>query len=223
MTTISKAPYFDTWPKIESAIKSNPAIEQEVARIVSLMTLEEKIGQMIQPEIRDITAQEIIQYKIGTVLNGGGSWPNNNKHAPASEWVAKADEYWFAAQKAFAGRPFNIPFMWGTDAVHGHNNVYGATVFPHNIGLGCARDTALIRKIGRITAIEIAATGIDWTFAPTVATPRDLRWGRVYEGYSEDPEVTYAYASEMVVGLQGDAVDLQGEHHVILECETLGW
>ncbi|MDE1241272.1 glycoside hydrolase family 3 protein [Vibrio aestuarianus] len=215
MTTINKAPYFDTWPKIESAIKSDPAIEQEVAKIVSLMTLEEKIGQMIQPEIRDITAQEIIQYKIGTVLNGGGSWPNNNKHAPASEWVAKADEYWFAAQKAFAGRPFNIPFMWGTDAVHGHNNVYGATVFPHNIGLGCARDTALIRKIGRITAIEIAATGIDWTFAPTVATPRDLRWGRVYEGYSEDPEVTYAYASEMVVGLQGDAVDLQGEHHVI--------
>lgn len=215
MTIIKQAPYFDVWPKIESAIKADPEIEQQVARIIGLMTLEEKIGQIIQPEIRDITPQEIIDYKIGTVLNGGGSWPNSNKHAPASEWVAKADEYWFAAEKAYEGRPFHIPFMWGTDAVHGHNNVFGATVFPHNIGLGCARNPALIRKIGRITALEIAATGIDWTFAPTVATPRDLRWGRCYEGYSEDPEVTYVYASEMVAGLQGDAIDLQGEHHVI--------
>ncbi|MBT2979642.1 glycoside hydrolase family 3 N-terminal domain-containing protein, partial [Vibrio anguillarum] len=127
MTIIKQAPYFDVWPKIESAIKADPEIEQQVARIIGLMTLEEKIGQIIQPEIRDITPQEIIDYKIGTVLNGGGSWPNSNKHAPASEWVAKADEYWFAAEKAYEGRPFHIPFMWGTDAVHGHNNVFGAT------------------------------------------------------------------------------------------------
>ncbi|WP_428775826.1 glycoside hydrolase family 3 N-terminal domain-containing protein [Vibrio sp.] len=215
MKTEFNTPYFAKWPKIESAIAVDPDIEQRVAAIVAQMTLEEKVGQMIQPEIRDVTPQDIIEFKIGSVLNGGGSWPNNNKRAPASEWVLKADQYWLATEQMFAGRPFRIPFMWATDAVHGHNNVYGATVFPHNIGLGCAREPELIRRIGRVTALEIAATGLDWTFAPTVATPRDLRWGRTYEGYSEDPELVYAYASEMVHGLQGDAEQLQGEFHVI--------
>ena len=208
-------PYFSDWPRIDSAIAKDASIEQQVAKIVSQMTIEEKVGQMIQPELRGVTAQEIIDYKIGSILNGGGAWPNENKHATARDWVEKADEFWLATEEAFQDRPFRIPFMWATDAVHGHNNVFGATVFPHNIGLGCARDPELIGSIGRITAIEIAATGLDWTFAPTVATPRDLRWGRVYEGYSEDPEIVYAYASEMVKGLQGDAEELKGEHHVI--------
>ncbi len=128
---------------------------------------------------------------------------------------SKADEFWHAIEEAYADRPFRIPFMWATDAVHGHNNVFSATVFPHNIGLGAARDPELIQRIGKITAVEVAATGLDWTFAPTVATPRDLRWGRVYEGYSEDPEITFAYAAKMVMGLQGTADDLKGEHHVI--------
>ncbi|MCK6263393.1 exo 1,3/1,4-beta-D-glucan glucohydrolase [Vibrio sp. ZSDE26] len=215
MTTSFETPYFSTWPKIESQIAADPLIEATIASIVKQMTLEEKVGQMIQPELREITPQEMSEYKIGSILNGGGSWPDSKKHASAKMWAQKADEYWLATEQAFKNRPFRIPFVWATDAVHGHNNVYSSTVFPHNIGLGCARDPELIRKIGRITALEIAATGLDWTFAPTVATPRDLRWGRVYEGYSEDPEITYAYAGEMVTGLQGNAEELKDEYHVI--------
>ncbi|MGF1777791.1 glycoside hydrolase family 3 N-terminal domain-containing protein [Vibrio nomapromontoriensis] len=213
MTTIT--PYFPEWPRINSSIKKDPAVEQEVARIVALMTVEEKLGQMIQPDLRGVTPEEAKQYKLGSILNGGGAWPNENKRSLAQHWADKADEFWHATEEAFADRPFRIPFMWATDAVHGHNNVYSATVFPHNIGLGAARDPELIRRIGKITALEVAATGLDWTFAPTVATPRDLRWGRVYEGYSEDPEITYAYASQMVIGLQGDQNELKSEYKVI--------
>lgn len=215
MTTTFCTPYYAQWPKIQSAIKVDNTIEQAVRHIVEQMTLEEKIGQMIQPELRDITPQEVELYKIGSILNGGGAWPNGNKRAMAKEWISSADGYWHAAETAFENRPFRIPFMWATDAVHGHNNAFCSTVFPHNIGLGCARDTELIYRIGRVTALEIAATGLDWTFAPTVATPRDLRWGRVYEGYSEDPEVVFAYAGEMVKGLQGNADELKDEYHVI--------
>ncbi|WP_372061118.1 glycoside hydrolase family 3 N-terminal domain-containing protein [Vibrio sp. 10N.261.51.F12] len=208
-------PYFSDWPRIDSAIKVDPAIEKEVARIVALMTVEEKLGQMIQPDLRGVTPEEAKRYKLGSILNGGGAWPNENKRSLAQDWADKADEFWHATEEAYAERPFRIPFMWATDAVHGHNNVYSATVFPHNIGLGAARDPELIRRIGKITALEVAATGLDWTFAPTVATPRDLRWGRVYEGYSEDPEITYAYASQMVIGLQGDQHELKSEYKVI--------
>ncbi|WED23890.1 exo 1,3/1,4-beta-D-glucan glucohydrolase [Vibrio sp. JC009] len=215
MTTNFNTPYFADWPQIDSAIKKDPVIEKKVAGIVSMMTVEEKVGQMIQPDLRGISVQEMMDCKVGSILNGGGAWPNENKRAGAKDWVEKADEFWLATEEMFKDRPFRIPFMWATDAVHGHNNVFSATVFPHNIGLGCARDPELIRNIGRITAIEIAATGLDWTFAPTVATPRDLRWGRVYEGYSEDPEIVYTYAREMVKGLQGTQEELKGEHHVI--------
>ncbi|SEG54417.1 glycoside hydrolase family 3 protein [Vibrio hangzhouensis] len=208
-------PYFKDWPRIQSAIAKDDVIEQEVARILALMTIEEKLGQMIQPDLRGVTPEEAKQYKLGSILNGGGAWPNENKHSTAQDWADKADEFWHAIEEAYADRPFRVPFMWATDAVHGHNNAFSATVFPHNIGLGAARDPELIEKIGKITAVEVAATGLDWTFAPTVATPRDLRWGRVYEGYSEDPEITYGYASRMVKGLQGSAADLKGEHHVI--------
>ncbi len=215
MSNVFDVPYFSDWPQIQSLISKDPALESRVAEIVGQMTLEEKVGQMIQPELRSLTPQEVIDYKIGSILNGGGSWPDENKLASSSAWVEKADAFWLAAEEAFVDRPFRIPFIWATDAVHGHNNAYHATVFPHNIGLGCARDPELIHRIGRITAKEIAVTGLDWTFAPTVATPRDLRWGRVYEGYAEDPEVTYVYAAEMVKGLQGDQKELQDDHHVI--------
>lgn len=215
MTKKFTTPYFSDWPKITSSIGRDEVIEKEISRIVNLMTVEEKLGQMIQPDLRGVTLAEAKQYKLGSILNGGGAWPNENKHASAQDWANKADEYWFAIEESFEDRPFRIPFMWATDAVHGHNNVFSATVFPHNIGLGCARDPELIRKIGEVTALEVASTGLDWTFAPTVATPRDLRWGRVYEGYSEDPEITYAYASEMVTGLQGSAEQLKSDVKVI--------
>lgn len=212
---VAVAPYFSDWPAIHSVIAKDETIENRIKEILAKMTLDEKIGQMLQPDFREITPEEVAQYKIGSVLNGGGGWPDNNKHSPARSWVSEADKYWIATDKAFAGRGFRIPFMWATDAVHGHNNVFQATLFPHNIGLGAAHDPDLIYRIGQATALEVAATGLDWTFAPTVAVPRDDRWGRTYEGYSEDPSIVYAYAKEMVRGLQGSASDLKGQHHVI--------
>ncbi len=215
MTDHSTLPFFSDWPKIDSDIPTDPKIEKKIARIVALMTVKEKVGQMIQPNLRDVTPQQLKKYKLGSILNGGGTWPNENKYACAKEWAEKADEFWHATEEAFEHRPFRIPFIWATDAVHGHNNVFGATLFPHNIGLGAARDPELIQRIGEVTAREICATGLDWTFAPTVATPRDLRWGRTYEGYSEDPEITYQYAAAMVKGLQGNAITLKTDQKVI--------
>lgn len=213
--TDSKVPYFQDWPKINSVIPVDQSIETEVANILAQMTLEEKVGQMIQPDLREVTVAEAKQYKLGSLLNGGGSWPNDNKYATAADWAAKADEFYDALEEAYADRPFKIPFMWATDAVHGHNNVFRATVFPHNIGLGAANNPDLIYKIGVATAQEIVATGLDWTFAPTVAAPRDYRWGRVYEGYSEDPEIIYQFAGQMVEGLQGGTEGLKGQTNVI--------
>ncbi|MFT4836164.1 MAG: beta-glucosidase [Psychromonas sp.] len=178
------------------------------------MTLAEKVGQMIQPDLREVTRQEAKNYKLSSLLNGGG-WPDSNKYSTAKDWAKESDKYWLALQEAYQGRGFKIPFMWATDAVHGHNNVFKATVFPHNIGLGAANNPDLIYEIGKATALETAATGLDWTFAPTVAAPRDYRWGRVYEGYSEDPEIIYQYAGRMVAGIQGGAASLAGDRNVI--------
>jgi len=210
---MDNCPYFASWPQI--ADRKDPNIERFISSLLDQMTLDEKIGQMIQPNLRDVTPEEARDYKLGSILNGGGAWPNENKRASAKEWAQKADEFWLAVEQAYEKRPFRIPFMWATDAVHGHNNAFGATVFPHNIGLGAAKDPELIRRIGEITAREIAATGLDWTFAPTVATPRNLRWGRVYEGYSEDPTITYHYAKQMVMGLQGSESELKSDVKVI--------
>lgn len=201
--------YQADWPTIQSSMSTDDnatraaSIESRVAEILAQMSLEEKVGQMIQPDLREITPQELKKYHIGSILNGGGGWPDGNKYATAEDWAKEADKFWLANKEQWATRGFHIPFVWATDAVHGHNNVFKATVFPHNIGLGAARDLDLIKRIGAATAQEIAATGLDWTFAPTVATPRDDRWGRVYEGYSEDPQIVHAYAKEMVEGLQG--------------------
>ncbi|MGB5446838.1 MAG: glycoside hydrolase family 3 N-terminal domain-containing protein [Psychromonas sp.] len=211
----SKVPYYQDWPQINSAVAKDETIESKVAEILAQMTLEEKVGQMIQPDLREVTPAEAKQYKLGSLLNGGGGWPDDNKYASAQDWADKADEYYNALEEAYAERGFRIPFMWATDAVHGHNNVYTATVFPHNIGLGAANDPELIKRIGVATAEEISATGLDWTFAPTVASPRDYRWGRVYEGYSEDPEIIYQYAGKMVEGLQGGTEGLKGQRNVI--------
>ncbi|KAA8678472.1 glycoside hydrolase family 3 protein [Vibrio gigantis] len=211
----SELRYYSDWPELKSRIVKEQYIEDRVADLVQRMTLGEKVGQMIMPEYRQVTPQEAKQYKIGSVLNGGGGWPNENKTATARDWALQSDQYWLALDEAYAGRGFRIPFMWATDAVHGHNNVFGATLFPHNIGLGAANNPELIQRIGEVTATEVAATGIDLTFAPTVAVPRDYRWGRVYEGYSESPEITSQYAEAIVVGLQGDQKQLRSESKVI--------
>lgn len=156
---------------------------------------------MVQAEIASVTPAEAGDYGLGSILNGGGSSPGGDKHASVRDWVERADAFHDASTRANDGN--GIPILWGTDAVHGHSNVYGATVFPHNIGLGAARNPDLIAAIGAATALEVAATGIDWTFAPTLAVPRDDRWGRTYEGYAEQPDIVAKYASRMVTALQG--------------------
>ncbi|WP_404394278.1 glycoside hydrolase family 3 protein [Pseudoalteromonas phenolica] len=205
----------DIWPTINSEVKKDPEIERKVAELLAKMTLEQKIAQMIQPEIRDITVEDMRRYGFGSYLNGGGAFPNNNKHSSVKDWVDLAEAmYQASVDDSLDG--INIPTMWGTDAVHGHNNVIGATLFPHNIGLGAANNPDLIVKIAEVTAKEVMATGIDWVFAPTVATVRDDRWGRTYEGYSEDPEIVKEYAAAIVHGLQGTQGDnFLGDDRVI--------
>ena len=202
----------EIWPSVTSSIKLSPEVEQRVAALLAKLSLEEKVGQLIQPEIKFITPAQVKQYHIGSVLNGGGTAPNNDKFAAASEWVALANEYYHASSQ---GNSAGIPLIWGSDAVHGHNNVVGATLFPHNIGLGAARDPEMIARIGAATAAEVAVTGIDWTFAPTVAVVRDDRWGRTYESYSEDPEIVSAYAKAMVEGIQGKDSMVLGSRQLV--------
>ncbi|WP_308429284.1 glycoside hydrolase family 3 protein [Cellvibrio zantedeschiae] len=192
------------WPTLTHAVKKDPAIEQRIDELLARMSVEEKVGQLIQPEIRHLTAQDVKDYHIGSVLNGGGSVPNGNRYSKAADWLAIADAYYQASMDESDGK-VAIPIMWGTDAVHGVGNIVGATLFPHNIALGAANNPELIRRIGQITATEIAVTGLDWDFSPTVAVARDDRWGRTYESYSEHPELVRSYAGKMVEGLQGVA------------------
>lgn len=179
-----------------------PQVERKVAELLARMTLEQKIGQMVQPDIRSVTPDDVRKYRLGSVLNGGGAWPGENKHASVADWVALADSFFDASMDTTNGQ-LAIPIIWGTDAMHGHNNVIGATLFPHNIGLGAAHNPDLLERIGTVTAHEVAVTGLDWAFAPVVAVVRDDRWGRTYESYSEDPEIVRTYADRMVRGLQG--------------------
>ncbi len=190
------------WPRAASpSAMSDARTEAFIDDLLARMTLEEKVGQLIQADIAAITPGDLARYPLGSILAGGNSSPGGNERAPARAWVDLARAF----RTASAARPgARVPLIYGIDAVHGHNNVVGATIFPHNIGLGAARDPELIRRIGRATAIEVAATGADWTFGPTLAAPRDDRWGRTYEGYSEDPEVQRAYAGPMTLGLQGE-------------------
>ena len=189
------------WPALESRFAKDPAIEARVAEILASMTLEQKVGQMVQPEIKSVTPEEVRQYYIGSVLNGGGSWPAKNKHASVQDWVALADAYYDSSMGTDAKIP--VPVIWGTDAVHGHSNVYGATIFPHNIGLGAAHDVELIERIAEATGQSTRATGVTWTFAPTVAVAQNARWGRTYESYSSQPALIREYAAAYVKGMQG--------------------
>ena len=193
------------WPMVPSAIAKDAALEQRVRDIVSKMTLAQKVGQMTQPEIKSATPEDVKRYYLGSVLNGGGSWPNGNKHAKAAEWLALAQRYHEASMAT--DMAVKVPVVWGTDAVHGHNNVFGATLFPHNIGLGAARNPKLMEEIGAATAKATRASGIAWVFGPTLAVVRDDRWGRTYESYAENPEVVKSYAGAYVRGMQGSLKD----------------
>ena len=183
------------WPHITSAIAPDARMEAKIARLVKGMTLRQKIAQMTQVEIKTVDAADIKTYQFGSVLNGGGSWPNMDRHATARDWVKMADALDAQSQ---------IPLLWGTDAVHGHSNVYGATLFPHNIGLGAAHDPELVTEIGQATGKAVRATGVNWAFAPTLAVVENERWGRAYEGFSSDPQLVRAYAGAYTTGLQGD-------------------
>lgn len=189
------------WPAAASppAI-TNPSTEALIDDLLARMTIEEKVGQLIQADIGSISPADLATYPIGSILAGGNSAPGGDERAPLADWVALSQAFRVAA----AARPgAAIPLIFGIDAVHGHNNIVGATLFPHNIGLGATRDPDLIERIGAATAQEVAASGADWTFGPTLAVPRNDRWGRAYEGYGEHPEIVSSYAGPMTRGLQG--------------------
>jgi len=176
----------------------NQPVALRVKDLMSRMTLAEKIGQMTQIERSVANASDIEHYLVGSVLSGGGSVPAPN--ATAFQWNNMTDYFQRSALKTRLG----IPLMYGIDAVHGHNNVYGATIFPHNIGLGATRDPELAQRIGVATALEVRSTGIQYVFAPCLAVCRDPRWGRCYESYSEDPDVVTSMTT-IIDGLQGQA------------------
>lgn len=192
----------DRWPAAHSpAGITDPATERMIDRIIAGMSLERKVGQVIQADISTITPDDLSTYPLGSILAGGNSGPNGNERSSAAEWHKLVEQF-----RAASIRSGGVPILFGVDAVHGHSNLPGATIFPHNIGLGAAHDPDLVRRIGAATASEISASGIEWTFAPTLAVPQDLRWGRSYEGYSSDPKLVASYADAMVRGLQGDLV-----------------
>jgi len=193
------------WPAAHArnpSARDVAADEALIQRIVAGMTLEQKVGQMTQPNIWSVTPADVRRYYLGSILNGGGAWPGNKKHASVADWLALSKAYYDASMST--DMKVKVPVIWGTDAVHGHNNVYGATIFPHNIGLGAAHDPELLTRIGRATARAVRATGITWVFAPAVAVAENPRWGRFYESWSSDPAVVRSYADAIVRGLQGD-------------------
>lgn len=177
--------------------------DARIADLLSRMSLERKVAQLIQPQINSFTAADMERYRFGSYLNGGNGGPYGDEFAPAAQWLKLADEMWDASTKPLPNGEPAIPAIWGTDAVHGHTNVIGATIFPHNVGLGATRDADLVRRIGAATALEMRATGIEWDFSPTIAVARDRRWGRSYESYSQDPEIVAPLGAALIEGLQG--------------------
>jgi beta-glucosidase len=171
--------------------------DPEVDALLARMTLDEKIGQMTQAEQSALgDSDDVETLFLGSVLSGGNSDPKTNSF---EDWRAVYERYQAQARKT----RLRLPILYGIDAVHGHSNVLGAVIFPHNIGLGATRDAALVESVSRATAVEVRATGIQWTFAPCVAVPRDERWGRTYEGFAEEPQLVAELGAAAVRGLQG--------------------
>jgi len=199
-------------------LDTSKPVAERVTLLLAQMTLAEKTGQMVQAERGALQPGDVRTYGIGSVLSGGGSLPASN--TPAG-WI----ELFNRLQTESLNTRLGVPILYGIDAVHGHNNVYGATIFPHNLGLGAARDPELMEQIGRVTALEVAATGLNWTFAPCVAVVQDIRWGRTYESYGESRELQTLLTARLVQGLQGaqGTVDwLSGAHIVATAKHFLG-
>lgn len=191
------------WPSAASPTQMRDTkVEAEIDALIARMTDAQKVGQLIQADISAVKPSDFSRYPLGSVLAGGNSGPYGNERASAAKWAKLVTQFRNASRKSGAA----IPILFGVDAVHGHSNLPNATIFPHNIGLGAARDVDLLQRIGKATAAEISGSGIEWTFAPTLAVPQDLRWGRTYEGYSSDPALVAQYAKAMTIGLQGNLV-----------------
>jgi beta-glucosidase len=190
------------WPDLPHIVLVDRQTERFIDDLLRKMSLEEKVGQMVQADIDFIKPADLQRYKLGSILAGGNAAPNGDTHAPPRAWRSMVESYQRVAMNG--GNPAHapIPILFGIDAVHGDAKVRGATIFPHNVGLGAAHDPDLLRRIGQATAQEVAATGVDWVFAPTVAVVRDVRWGRSYESYSDDPALVALYADSLVQGLQ---------------------
>ncbi|HET9620908.1 MAG TPA: glycoside hydrolase family 3 N-terminal domain-containing protein [Kofleriaceae bacterium] len=217
-TRIEPVPHYRDWPRVRSAVRSDASDEAWIKQVVAAMTLEEKVGQMTMAEIGSLwdpvtqsyQLGDLTTFHVGAILNGAGSWPEANKHAAVSDWVRLADGIWDASPEItlpgkHGGTKVKIPAFWGIDAVHGNSNVFGATLFPHNLGLGATRDTCLMHDIGVATSRAVRATGQDWAFGPCLAVVQDDRWGRSYESWSEDPSVVRAFARAMNAGVQSVA------------------
>ena len=190
------------WSTIDP-LPLDPEIEIQIDDILPKLTLEQKVGQVIQGDTGSLTPEDVKKYRLGSVLSGGNSAPGPLPYAETKAWLEMADKYYNASIDD-EDVEIAIPIIWGIDAVHGHANLKGSIIFPHNIGLGAMNNPDLIEKIASITAHELTVSGHDWTFAPTLAVPQDLRWGRSYEGFSENPDLVQSYGDRIVIGLQGE-------------------
>ena len=194
----------ELWPEVAPALKMDAAMEKKIQDLLGQLSVEEKVGQVVQGDIASITPDDVRKYRLGSIFAGGNSDPGGKYNATPAQWLALADAFYEASMDTRAGG-HAIPVIFGIDAVHGQSNIVGATIFPHNIGLGATRNPELMRRIGEVTAAETRVTGMEWAFAPTVAVPQDDRWGRTYEGFSESPEIVASFAAPIVEGLQGKA------------------
>ena len=202
--TVSAAPSYSAGPSYPAGTilykDSSQPTPLRVNDLLGRMTLSEKIGQMTQVERKFlVTDQDIATYEIGSLLSGGGSSPTQNE---PQAWADMVDAY----QAIAMSTPLGIPLIYGIDSVHGHSNVVGATIFPHNVGLGATRNASLVREVGKITGKEVYATGIPWNFSPCLAVARDIRWGRTYESFGEHPEIATPLGAAYMEGLQEEGV-----------------
>jgi len=202
----------EDWSRSNTCKYSYEANDGLINKLLSQMSIEQKVGQIMQGDLDFITPADVNKFHIGSVLNGGNTSPNGDKYSTADDWKKLSQEFYDASVEIDG---IKIPILWGTDAVHGHNNLIGATLFPHNIGLGATGNAALLKDIGEAIALEVLSTGVAWTFAPTIAVPQDDRWGRTYEGFSENPELVSKLGHAMILGLQGEGLEFLDQNHVI--------
>ena len=202
----------EDWGRVNACKYPNYSNENIIRMLIDEMSIEEKVGQVIQGDLEFISPSDVKKFNIGSVLNGGNTSPYGNKFSSADDWKRLSKEFYDASIEI---KGIKIPVLWGTDAVHGHNNLIGATLFPHNIGLGASRNYSLVKQIGQARALEVLSTGVVWTFAPTIAVPQNDTWGRTYEGFSEDPKLVSALGEAFILGLQGENTDFLDNKHVI--------